>query len=379
MSDGENRMDQIMDGIQSGSINLSSTSPTSDSESTPTEEPSQEPAEKSVVEEWNEWSAAEETEGEAEQELSAEGDSDDSQEASEATAKEESGDIEELTVKGPNGRQKKLKVDYSDKDKIKRAYRLAYEGRAVWQKERDEAKNQLSETRSELESLQKDWEKLETAYEKNGVAGLVDLLEGRDGAYQDYLKQEMQRQERLESMTDSERRAYEREQEIQAEKQRAAKLQEEYDKKLREIQEQQEQADIRALESKIHPSFDRYRFRGKLGDEVAETEFDEMLWNRALTSLEKISDSDVELTQGMVDKEFRRIASTIKKHLSSQVDKNLKKTVSRKKKDAAKKVRATVSRSMQGNQDLQEFRKNMKSGNLVDGLTSFFKAGGRLS
>lgn len=112
---------------------------------------------------------------------------------------------------------------------------------------------------------------------------------------------------------------------------------------------------------------------------MAETEFDEMLWNRALTSLEKISDSDVELTQGMVDKEFRRIASTIKKHLSSQVDKNLKKTVSRKKKDAAKKVRATVSRSMQGNQDLQEFRKNMKSGNLVDGLTSFFKAGGRLS
>lgn len=286
-------------------------------------------------------------------------------------------DIEELIVKGPNGRKKKLKVDYTDKDKIKRAFRLAYEGRAVWQKERDSARSELSQVQEEFSSLKSDWEKLETAYNSNGVAGLVDLLEGREGAYLEYRRQELEREQQIQNMSDSEREAYDKESALRAQDAQNQKLREEYEAKLQEIEERQQQAEMRSLESKIHPSFDRYRFKGTLGDEIAETEFDEMLWNRALSSLEKVSE-ETELTQSMIDKEFRRIATRIKKHLNTQVEKRVKKTVSKQKKDATRKVQARVSKGMQTSQDAQAFRDNMKSGNIVDGLSSFFKAGGKL-
>ena len=369
-----NQTQAMIDAFKSGQVNLGGTPTTEESTSESVSE-----QEESVVEKFNSWgedSASEETEGQ-EQELSEDqADSTDSEE--DLAAAEESSDIKELVVKGPNGRKKKLKIDYSDRDKIDRAFRLAYEGRAVWQKERDEARSELSSVKEERDSLKTDWDKLESAYETGGIKGLVNLLEKNDSAYDKFLEQEMTRTQRFQDMTEDERAVYEKEQAIEQERARSEKLREEYEQKLKQIQEEQDKATTRSLESKIHPSFDRYRFRGTLGDEVAETEFDEMLWNRALSSLEKIADEDVELTSAMIDKEFRRVSQTIKKHLSTQVDNKLKKTISKKKQDAAKKVRATVSKSMKSSQDLEDFRTNMKSGNIVDGLTSFFKAGGRL-
>ena len=371
---GESQTQSLIDAFKSGQVNLGGSPDTSTDEDNSAEEVSQEET-GNIVDQWE--AANQETESESSEELSADSDSEDSQEDSkEATAEKESGDIEELVVTGDKGRRK-VKVDFSDRDKLKKHVQLAY-GARKWQKERDDARSQLSSVREEFDSLKSDWEKLEAAYESKGVAGLVNLLEGRDGAYEEFRKQELEREQRFQSMSDDERAAYDRDQELEKERQRSQQLQDEYDRKLKEIQEQQDVASMRALESKIHPSFDRYRFKGKLGDSIAETEFDEMLWNRALSSLEKIGDENVELTQGMIDKEFRRIANTIKKHLNSQVDKTLKKTISKKKQDAAKKVKATVSKSMKSSQEVESFRNSMKSGNFVDGLTSFFKAGGKL-
>lgn len=375
---GSTQTASLVEALKSGQINFSSSPDEPSSETKPEESEKEETG--NVIDQYESWSkeaADAETEGTDSEELSADSDSEDSQEEDSKDAQpEESSDIEELIVTGAKGRRK-VKVDFSDKDKLKKHVQLSY-GARKWQAERDEARSQLQSTKDELKSLKGDWDKLEAAYESKGVAGLVNLLEGREDAYETFRREELEREQRFQSMSDDERAAYDRDQELQKERARSKKLEEEYDRKLQEIQEAQDRNEMRALESKILPSFDRYRFKGKLGDEVAETEFDEMLWSRALGSLDKIIDENVELTPAMIDKEFRRISVTIKKHLNSQVDKGLKKTISKKKQDAAKKVRATVSKSMKVSQDEQVFRENMKSGNFVDGLTSFFKAGGRL-
>jgi hypothetical protein len=317
--------------------------------------------------------ANDETESDEDGDLSADSDSETPSDDSEPEAV---GDIEELLVTGTKGRRK-VKVDFSDRDKLKKHVQMAY-GARKWQAERDEARSNLGQAQAELKELKGDWEKLESAYASSGIEGVVNLLEGNDGAYQSFLQSEIEKQQRFASMSDSEREAYDLEQARIAQDKENQKLRDEYEAKLKEISERQEQAEMRSMESKLHPAFDRYRFKDRLGDPVAETEFDEMLWNRALKNLETISD-DVELTQAIVDKEFRRISTTMKKHFNTQVERRTKKAVSKQKQAATKKVQATVSKGMKDSAEAAAFRDSMKSGDFVSGLTSFFKAGGKLN
>lgn len=316
-----------------------------------------------------------ETDEATEAELSASPDSDDSELTSAATEGQASADIEEITVTGPKGRRK-IKVDFSDKDKIKKHVQLAY-GARKWQKERDDAQAQLKELQTDYEAMKKDWDRMDELYKEGGLRALVNTIEGSDEAFEALIDAELKRKQEWEKMSPVEREMVEREKRLEAQAKQSERTREEYEKKLQEIQQRQEQAETRQLESQIHPSFDRYRFAGKLGDAVAEHEFDQLLWTRALGNLEKIPE-DVEITQAVIDREFRKIANTINKHLNSQVQSKVKTAINKNKKAAASKAQAKVKQGMTGSSSVKEFRDNMKRGDIVGGLTSFFKAGGKL-
>jgi len=318
----------------------------------------------------------EETDEATEAELSTQSDSEDSELTSPASEDQlASSDIQELTVTGPNGRRK-IKVDFSDKDKLKKHVQLAY-GARKWQKERDDARSQLTDIQKEFKELKTDWDKVEAAFQEGGVKGLVNLLEGTDDAFDKFLEQEVARKQEWEDMSPTQRQQVERERELELQAKQNQKLQSDYESKLQEIQQKQEQAEIRELSSKFHPSFERYRFSGKLGDAVAEHEFDELLWSRALSNLEEIPEN-IELTQALIDKEFRKISQTIRKHLNTQVETKVKTAIDKTKKRAASQAQAKVKKGMTKSSAAKEFEQNMKSGDLVSGLTSFFKAGGKM-
>lgn len=302
----------VMDGLQSGQISLTNepySEPVS-SDPEPEAPETEASAEKSTTEELREFmdSKDDTQEEESEEELSAS--ESDKEEDSEADSKESAEDIEAVRVTDAKGRRE-VKVDFSDREKLKKYVQLAYGGRK-WQQERDSARTELTQLQEKYNSLEKDWQKVEDSFKSSGVAGLVNLLEGKEDAFDGWYEKEQARREAWAGMSDSERQSYQREEEARRQELKAKELEEKYEAKLAEIETERERADQRALEAKLHPSFDRYRFSGKLGDEVAEHHYDQALWNQALSNLEELPE-DIEITPAMVDKEFRKVSSAFKK------------------------------------------------------------------
>lgn len=366
----------LMEGIKTGEVKLSDQPSNQES----SEEPSAEEAPSTnVVDDWNQFKKGEADEKQPEEESSDEPSlmeaKLDADEESEAKDSKSSSAIEEVMISDAKGRRK-VKVDFSDRDKLRKYVQFAA-GARKWQAERDEARSELSSISEEYKSLQGDWNRLEEAYSAGGVAGLVDLLEGQSGSYDNFLAQEIERRNAYQQMSDSERAEVDRQRAAETQERKNQELQNKYEEMLKKMESDKEAAEMRSLESKLHPSFDRYRFAGKLGDEVAETEFDEMLWNRSLSLLEKIP-QEVEITQAVIDKEFRKVANSMRKHMNAQVENKVKRAITKTKESATKKAQAKVGKSLRQSAEVEEFKKNMRTGNLVDGLSSFFKAGGKL-
>jgi hypothetical protein len=276
-------------------------------------------------------------------------------------------DIAEIKITDDKG-QRKVKVDFSDKDKLTKYVQLAY-GARKWQKERDEVKKQLDE------KVQM-WDKFEAAW-KQGYKGLINTLEGSEGAFDKLVTAEIERRQALEDMSPVERRNMEIEEKIRQQELATEKKAKDLDKKLEEIKAKESEAETKELQSKLNPSFERYRFAGKLGNEVAEHEFDSMLWERTLARLEKLPDS-VNITQAMIDKEFRTVASLMSGHLKGQADKEVKKSIETKKTVAANKVQAAAKRGVTPKTGIDEVRESLRAGNMTDALTKFFKSGGKM-
>lgn len=276
-------------------------------------------------------------------------------------------DIREVNVTDAKGKRK-VKVDFSDKDKLTKYVQLAY-GARKWQKERDDFKTQLAE-KTEL------WNQFEEAW-KGGYRSLVNQLEGSEDAFDKIIEEEIQRRQELEDMSPAERRAREVEERIRKQEFEAERLKSDYQKKLETIEAKEREAEQRELQNRFNPSFERYRFAGKLGDAVAEHRFDKALWTEVIDTLSEIPDN-VEITQAMVDREFRKAAQEMKKFISVQAEKQVKKVIETKKKVAANKVQAAVKRNMVKKDSADDIRGSLKGGNFVEGLTNFFKAGGKM-
>jgi len=216
--------------------------------------------------------------------------------------------------------------------------------------------------------------KFEKAYGEGGVKGiraLVELLEGPEGLDK-FVQEYSAEKDRWESMDPDERTNVIRQQEIESERSKVSKLEQEYKAKLDELTARQEQAEVKTLESKLHPAFDRYRFAGKLGDPVAEHRYDTAIWNQAMEALEQYPDN-VELTPAMIEKEFRNVAQAFGKVINKQVDSKVQKVIRKTKEDATRKAQATVSKTMQTSSAAEQFQRDVRSsgsGNIANALRS---------
>lgn len=282
-------------------------------------------------------------------------------------ALEERLDIEEIMVKGENGRKQKLKVDYSDRKAIKQAF-LKASGMRKYQKERDNAIKSARDLTEKYESISKDFNKLEKIFESGGIKGLVEQL-GGEGAWSKAVDAELEHRNYVDNLTPAEKyqldlqeRETKYQKMLEAEKQKR----EEFEK---QIQQREEESAIRKMEAQLHPSFDRYRFAGKLGDEVTEHQFDTAIWNSVTRRLQEYPD-DFELTQSVIDKEFRTVANNFRKYINNQAEKKVKSTIERKKADAGKRAQIAVKKGMTNNEKNRKFLDDMKRGNMTDALKS---------
>lgn len=255
-----------------------------------------------------------------------------------ASTSSSSAATEELTVTLENGRKAKIIADYEDRTKIRKAYEMAA-GMRKFQAERDQEKQRAKTLNEELSTLKSTWDSLEDAYQNGGVEGVIDLLEGREGASKEYIAKRLEQERLKESMSPDERARLELEERLELD--RKAKLQQERirQKEMEELRAKLEEADEKETRALIMPAFERYRFKGKLGDEVAEHHFDQAVWMQALSNLEQLDDSQI--TADVIDREFERVSSAFARAAKQQANRATKQAVETKKRQA--KTQAAVS------------------------------------
>jgi hypothetical protein len=245
---------------------------------------------------------------------------------------------EELTVTLENGRKAKILADYEDRSKIRKAYEMAA-GMRKFQAERDQEKQRAKTLNEELSTLKSTWDSLEDAYQNGGVEGVIDLLEGREGASKEYIAKRLEQERLKESMSPDERARLELEERLELDRKAVSQKERIRQKEMEELRAKLEEADEKETRALITPAFERYRFKGKLGDEVAEHHFDQAVWMQALSNLEKLDDS--EITADVIDREFERVSSAFARAAKQQASKATKQAVETKKRQA--KTQAAVS------------------------------------
>jgi hypothetical protein len=129
--------------------------------------------------------------------------------------------------------------------------------------------------------------------------------------------------------------------------------------------QEKETAELRSLESTVHPVFDRYRFADKLGDSDTEQMFDEMLWNAALKRLEPYEEKGLPITADLVEREFKSVSTALRKRINLQAEKKAAKAVEQKKREATENVQAAVSNGYRSSSAAKEAEDLIKSGNIA--------------
>jgi len=280
---------------------------------------------------------------------------------------------EYVTVTDDKGKRK-IEVDFSNKDQLKKFVQMAH-GARKWQAERDQAITKSKEIESRYTDLKGTWDTLEQAYQQGGVEGLIDLLEGRQGAFNEWEKSRIDRYEMLKKASPAERELYEAKEQDSRRQRELDRIRKENEDFKKSVQAEREAAEMKVLESTVHPAFDRYRFADKLGDADTEQMFDQMLWDSSLKRLEQYEERKVPITADLVEQEFKAVATALRKRINVQADKKAARAVEQKKQEATENVQAAVSSGYRNTSLQKEASDMLKNGNLTGLLKQWNKYG----
>lgn len=285
-----------------------------------------------------------------------------------------SADKEIITVTDENGRKRQVEIDLSNREEVKKAYSMMH-GARKWQAERDRALTSAKEVQTQLETRNKDWQVLEQAFQK-GADQLFDLLAGRRGAFDEMVQGRIQRAEYLKSASPQEVQALEAREQAEKHQKDLEQLKRENADFKKQVTEERETAELRSVESRVNPVFDKYRFADKLGNPDDEHMFDEMLWTSALNRLMPYEEKGVEITPELVEREFRTVASALRRRINVQAEQKASRAVQQKKQEATENVQAKLKSGYdRGGNTAQEARSMIDSGNLTGLLKGWGKYG----
>jgi len=286
------------------------------------------------------------------------------------------GQKEFIFVTDEAGKRRKVEIDYNDRASVKKAFELMH-GARKWQAERDRAIQQQKEASEKAAKLDKLWTAMERAYEEGGELGVLDLIGGRQGAAQDFLKKQYERQKFLETASDQEiaqLEGRERLERLERELAKERKSKQEWEQKMAS---ERETAELRSLESRVHPAFEKYRFDGKLGSAEEEWMFDEMLWNTTMKRLEPYEAKGEEITRELVEREFRTVSSALRKRITGVAEKTATKVVEQKKQDALTGAQTASQNAYKKGGLAKEASDLLRSGNLRGLFQNWSKLGGK--
>lgn len=276
----------------------------------------------------------------------------------------ESSDVEEIKVNG-----RKVSIDYNDREKTKKAYRMAGLARKK-QVEADQFKNELAELKPKYEESVQFERTIEDAFATGGIEGLVSLVAGGEEEFKKWEDARYERRRAKEEASPVELERMEAQERAERTAKELQRLKDERERESEERAKRSEETSQRELQNLMNPSFNKWRFSGKLGDSALEADVDQMVWTKATSALSQIPEDTV-LTQKIVDREFRKAANALRKLTEREANAKVSNTMKSKRKEAARKVAVAAARGPESQSKDTEMREQIKQGNLRGALNAF--------
>lgn len=281
---------------------------------------------------------------------------------------------EVITVTDEKGQKRKVEIDFSDRERIRKAFSME-SGARKWQAERDAALNTKKQAEAKLGEIQGNWNKLDEAYQQSGLEGMYDLVKG-PGAFKQHVAKQVEKALFLQKASPAEREQLLAQEAQELSRQELDKLRKDNEDFKKQVVQEREVAETRSLESKIHPVFEKYRFADKLGDSNDEHIFDQMLWKTSMDRLEEAENAGVDVTPELIHKEFSEVAQRIRKRIGVQAEKKASKVIETKKREATENVQSKMMSGYKSGSLGQEARDLINNGNLTGLMKNWGKYGG---
>lgn len=279
--------------------------------------------------------------------------------------------VEVITVTDHRGRKKKLTIDYSDRDKIKRAHELMA-GARKWQAEKDSIAKEYSSYKDAADSKVKNWDAISKSYDEQGIEGLINLIEG-DGGFDKLIESKIREREFRKNATPEELDKYEASLKMDNTSKEIEKLRKELEETKSLSTKEREAAEAEAVKATVFPIFDKYRFSGKLGNEADEHKLDKMLWNSAKANLDDYEEG--EITPAIIHKEFKKEALLLRRLINKQTDDKVTKVITDKKRETMEHVQSKAMSGYKDSSDATEAKALLQNRNLTGLLQNWGKYG----
>ena len=292
-------------------------------------------------------------------------DSEDETEVDDSEGDEQSADIEYIKADG-----KKIKVDYTDRERIKKVHQMAA-GMRKFQSERDSAIKERDELKPKYDELKGLFDKADNFIENQDDDGLFHLITGGK-ELEKIVEARVAERDEMSKLSPQELEAYtnkrvqdKRLAEIERKEKALAKREEEADAKLDTSEKTRQQTMVETV-------FNEYRFAGQFGDDekslARENEADTMLWNAIDSDLQGYDKVDLELIRKVVKTKSDSLRSLIDVQANKKVNSQIKKKKNTAKKEVQKAVfdkDATKKKELQSqikNRDYTGSLQNLLSG-----------------
>ena len=249
--------------------------------------------------------------------------------------------------------KRKIKVDFNDKEALKKELvaRYNYErGMRKMQAERDLLSKASKEQTEKLAKIEERWNSLDKAWKERGEEGIIDLLKGASGGYKQWLDSQLKRHDFLKNATDEERDTLEAKEKASRYEQQVAALRQENEEFKKSVEARSEALQVRELQSAFDRAQQQFGFGGKLDSAEDEALLDDMLFEKVR---EDFADRE-DITAELIAQEFKKQATRIKARMGLQAEKKTANILDAKKQHAAESVGAAIKTGYRPDEKLRE-------------------------
>jgi hypothetical protein len=264
------------------------------------------------------------------------------------TSSEDSGvlseNIEEIAVKGKDGKRKNIKVDFSNKAQLKKYVQKAANAVRL-QSERDALQAKVGG----LEEASNAMNNLQSIVDTKGFEGLIDHLNSDNGGFQAWMDTKLSRHETRLHANEDELAKLDAEDKAAELQRRLDLIEKQSQDREARGEEERNAAVLDRLASEVNPIYFKYTFDGKLGDSIAEARHNKAMFREVTETLDSLKSEGVKISPAVIEREFRSYAQPLLKGVNRKVRQNTKSAIDKKKAEATSHAQQQVRKGYDKN------------------------------